>query len=115
MDESLEAFLENECKKNSEFDCHSCSEKELTSLETILEILHCVANGMTYLEQEEVVHRDLRTSNVLLTDKEDSKKIAKIGDFGLSKFKAKYDYYDHGYQVKLYSDYHAYYIIICII
>ena len=99
MDESLEAFLENERKKNSEFDCWSNPEKELTSLETILDILHCVVEGMAYLEQKEVVHRDLRTSNVLLLNTENNKKIAKIGDFGLSKFKAKYDYYDHGYQV----------------
>lgn len=105
MDESLEAFLEAECKKNAEFDFHSCSEKDLTSLETILDILQCVANGMVYLEQKEVVHRDLRTSNVLLLDTEDNKKIAKIGDFGLSKFKAKYDYYDNGYQVISYPAY----------
>ena len=101
MDESLEAFLEDERKKNSEFDCHSNPEKELTSLEIILDILHCVVEGMAYLEQKEVVHRDLRTSNVLLLNTENNKKIAKIGDFGLSKFKAKYDYYDHGYQVVL--------------
>ena len=110
MDESLEAFLEAECKKNAEFDFHSCSEKDLTSLETILDILQCVANGMAYLEQEEVVHRDLRTSNVLLLNTENDKKLAKIGDFGLSKFKAKYDYYDHGYQVISYKLYEFYYI-----
>ena len=96
MDESLEAFLEDESKK--EVDVHSDSESNLTHLNTILEILHGVTKGMAYLEQENVVHRDLRTSNVLLKD-EGSTKIAKIGDFGLSKFKAKYNYYDHGYQV----------------
>ena len=96
MDGSLESFLVEESKK--ELDVHSDSESNLTSLKTILEILYDVAKGMAYLEQENVVHRDLRTSNVLLK-KNESTAIAKIGDFGLSKFKAKYNYYDHGYQV----------------
>ena len=96
MDGSLESFLVEESKK--ELDVHSDSESNLTSLKTILDILYDVSKGMAYLEQENVVHRDLRTSNVLLK-KNESTAIAKIGDFGLSKFKAKYNYYDHGYQV----------------
>ena len=55
---------------------------------------------MSYLEKEKVIHRDLRTPNVLLKTKGDTK-ITKISDFGLAKFKAKYNYYDNGYQVRI--------------
>ena len=40
-----------------------------------------IANGMAYLAEKSVVHADLATRNVLLTEN----KVAKVSDFGLSK------------------------------
>ena len=40
-----------------------------------------VANGMSYVESAQIVHRDLRTANVLV----DENISVKVGDFGLAR------------------------------
>ena len=41
--------------------------------------------GLAYLHQQEVVHRDLKSSNILIAERADGEYIPKIADFGLSK------------------------------
>jgi serine/threonine protein kinase len=48
-----------------------------------LELCSGVAKGMAYLHAKGIMHRDLKTLNVLL----DEKNVPKIADFGLSKHK----------------------------
>jgi serine/threonine protein kinase len=47
---------------------------------------------MRYLEEKYIVHRDLSLRNVLVTKDPQGKYVAKISDFGLSRFTEK-DYY----------------------
>ncbi|CAF5221692.1 unnamed protein product, partial [Rotaria magnacalcarata] len=42
---------------------------------------HDTCEGLTYLEQNHIVHRDIAASNVLIADDN----TAKISDFGLAK------------------------------
>lgn len=46
-----------------------------------LSILHDVAKGMAYLHEQGVIHRDLKSPNVLITEEAE----AVIADFGMSK------------------------------
>ena len=41
--------------------------------------------GLGHLHQQEVVHRDLKSSNILIAERADGEYIPKIADFGLSK------------------------------
>lgn len=43
--------------------------------------------GMEYLHSKEIVHRDLKSSNIFLTSEKDTENTVKIGDFGLAKSK----------------------------
>lgn len=56
-------------------------QNRLTSLPSKLRVLRDVADGMRYLHSCEVIHRDMKSPNVLL----DEEGRAKICDFGVSK------------------------------
>ncbi|CAK9224471.1 unnamed protein product [Sphagnum troendelagicum] len=53
-----------------------------------IDIMLQVAEGMHYLHQKKVVHRDLKSTNILVKcDEHDGHVYAKVADFGLSKTK----------------------------
>ena len=67
------------CPGRSLFDrLHKSPDKQLTSRQ-LTAIAYQVAEGMRFLHSNGIVHRDLKTMNILLDDKD----IAKIADFGL--------------------------------
>lgn len=49
-----------------------------------MHIIKDISSGMTYIEKEKYVHRDLRTDNILIK-KHNETYVVKIGDFGLSR------------------------------
>lgn len=54
-------------------------------IQTILEICKQISQGMNYLHSRNVIHRDLKTNNIFLTDGT----TVKIGDFGLAAVKTR--------------------------
>ena len=83
---SLHAFLHDkrlrvgdENKKNEK-----TRRSNLTLLQTI-DVCGGVARAMAYLAHNGVVHRDLKTQNVLLVIDRDTKIKAKVADFGIAK------------------------------
>ena len=48
----------------------------------VLEKLTQICLGLEYIHSKNILHRDLKTQNILLCH---NQKIAKIGDFGISK------------------------------
>ncbi|RZF40136.1 hypothetical protein LSTR_LSTR016818 [Laodelphax striatellus] len=59
----------------------------------LLSISVDVARGCRYLEEMHFVHRDLACRNCLVSSKDPSSRIVKIGDFGLARDVYKNDYY----------------------
>src|SRR5262245_4754311 len=49
--------------------------------ETLLSFAWQIADGMIYLDQKGIIHRDISARNILIHED----RIAKIGDFGLSR------------------------------
>ena len=51
--------------------------------------MYQVSDGMDYLHQKNMIHRDLALRNILIM----SERVCKISDFGLSRVIGQHDYY----------------------
>ncbi|XP_076078504.1 uncharacterized protein LOC143048607 isoform X2 [Mytilus galloprovincialis] len=71
-----------------------CLRTKLNDITTQELVLLCidVATGCQYLEEHGCIHRDLATRNCLLSEK-GSRKIVKVGDFGMSRLTGRTNYY----------------------
>ncbi|KAJ8567667.1 hypothetical protein K7X08_019875 [Anisodus acutangulus] len=54
-------------------------------LPTLLKIAIDVSKGMSYLHQNKIIHRDLKTANLLM----DEHGVVKVGDFGVARVQAQ--------------------------
>ncbi|XP_036338669.1 LOW QUALITY PROTEIN: protein sevenless [Rhagoletis pomonella] len=76
-------------------DARPNSKRHIASLNLLDLTSMCidVCNGCSYLEDMHFVHRDLACRNCLVSSNDPSKRIVKIGDFGLARDIYKSDYY----------------------
>eukprot|EP01089_Gocevia_fonbrunei_P022918 TRINITY_DN9452_c0_g2_i1.p1 TRINITY_DN9452_c0_g2~~TRINITY_DN9452_c0_g2_i1.p1 ORF type:complete len:171 (+),score=22.79 TRINITY_DN9452_c0_g2_i1:102-614(+) len=67
-------------------DLHGLLQKESVSWLRRLQLAKDTACGMTYLHQRDIIHRDMKSMNILVTESYQ----AKVADFGLSKHLAEH-------------------------
>ncbi|KAL8263421.1 hypothetical protein R6Q59_024770 [Mikania micrantha] len=82
-DEDDEMIIIYEYASNGSLDGYLKKVDKMTNLTWAQRIKICIdiANGLHYLGENQIVHRDIKSENILLDDKW----VAKIADFGLSK------------------------------
>ncbi len=49
------------------------------------QLMHQISNGLNYLHQNDIVHRDVKPGNILIQMKHEGVPIVRLADFGLSK------------------------------
>jgi hypothetical protein len=60
-------------------------QKGVFKLSTLLKVAIDVSKGMNYLHQNNIIHRDLKTANLLMDENE----VVKVADFGVSRVQAQ--------------------------
>ncbi|CAM6015050.1 unnamed protein product [Sphagnum balticum] len=92
MREDLRSYLDREV-------CMDTNEEKPFPLLVVLDIMLQIAEGMNYLHENDVMHRDLKSKNVLINvvkNEENlelsSSMLVKITDFGLAKLKENSQY-----------------------
>ncbi|TKX20312.1 serine/threonine-protein kinase-21 [Elsinoe australis] len=63
---------------------------------TLDDVLRQICCGLRYMHENDVLHRDLKSNNVLLVQKDDAQVIPKLGDFGFSLTKQGDKFNSHG-------------------
>ncbi|KAJ1692581.1 hypothetical protein LUZ63_009279 [Rhynchospora breviuscula] len=63
---------------------HLHKHKAVIKLPSLIRIALDIAKGMDYLHQHNIIHRDLKTANILIDEKE----TVKIADFGVARVKS---------------------------
>lgn len=61
-------------------------EEDALELHTRLELMVQIAEGMQHAHTQGVLHRDLKTSNIIVLKHKEEQPVAKVVDFGLSMF-----------------------------
>ncbi|KAL0923486.1 hypothetical protein M5K25_007545 [Dendrobium thyrsiflorum] len=60
-------------------------QKGVFRFSSLLRVAIDVSNGMNYLHQNNIIHRDLKTANLLMDENE----VVKVADFGVARFKTQ--------------------------
>ncbi|KAL0914003.1 hypothetical protein M5K25_017500 [Dendrobium thyrsiflorum] len=60
-------------------------QKGVFKLPTLLRVAIDVCKGMSYLHQNDIIHRDLKTANILMDENE----VVKVADFGVARVKSQ--------------------------
>eukprot|EP01132_Coremiostelium_polycephalum_P000613 gene613-762_t len=77
-------YMVMECCEGGDFSKYIRKHKKLTE-ERALFFMRQLASGLRFLRMKDVIHRDLKPQNLLLSDSSDNP-VLKIADFGFAKF-----------------------------
>lgn len=81
IDDGIHFFFEK-----ADCDLHSYLYEDRPSISKLTYVMKQILIGLSSLHNNFIIHRDLKPSNILIFHKNSNKPIAKICDFGLSKY-----------------------------
>jgi serine/threonine protein kinase len=64
---------------------HRIAQRQKLPAREVIQIATDVCRGLSYAHQHGVVHRDIKSGNIMICQRADGKELAKIVDFGLAK------------------------------